>query len=406
MSSQATLAPAAEKRAVLLIYFAAFAFVMMIGSMQVLVPLYGLYLGYDIRALGVIISAKAVLPLFSRFFAGAVADMFGDRWVLAASFVAMTAAAVTFALSGAFWALIMAQTLQGVGRSAYHVVAQSYASRINPGLAATRLGRLAASGNAGSIISTAAGGFLAAAFGFAVAFAAFAVVGVAGVLVALAMPVLASQAAKRGVKQALAPIPQVAKTRAMAMSALSAFAGSTAVMLGIILIIPLMKDEGLGVGEIGLAGTSTYIGSLAIGVVFGVLVNRLGLLRLQVLGLALQGAVFLIIPLMLTALWSALPAMFVFGVFSGVLGALYPTMASRFSLPEHRGTAMGYVGQFWGLAQLVVPMGFGLIASAVGIADAIRIGGVALLFLSGAVVFIYPWLTKHGAPSRVTNSGL
>ena len=159
MTSQATLTKAGEKRAATLIYFAAFSFVMMIGSMQVLVPLYALHLGYDIKALGFIISAQAVLPLFSRFFAGAMGDMFGDRWVLVASFAAMTAAAVTFAISGAFWALIAGQVLQGVGRSAYHVIAQSYASRINPNLAATRLGRLGSSGNAGAVLGTAVGGF-------------------------------------------------------------------------------------------------------------------------------------------------------------------------------------------------------------------------------------------------------
>jgi len=398
--SRAPLTQAGEKRAVVSIYFAAFVFVTMIGAMQVLVPLYGLHLGYDIKALGVIISAQAVLPLFSRFFAGALADMFGARWVFAASFAAITAAAVTFAVSGAFWALILAQALQGIGRSAYHVVAQSYVSRINAELAPTRLGRLGSAGYAGSIISTAIGGFLAAAFGFSVAFGTFAVVGVAGILVALALPVLPSPVSKRSFKLVLAPIPQVAKTRAMGMAALSAFAGSSAVMLGIIMIIPFLKEEGFGETEIGLARTFTSVGSLAVGLLFGMLVARFGLLRMHVLGFASQGLVLLLIPLALTELWSVMPAMFVFGLFSSVMGSLYPTVVTRFSLPEHRGTAMGYAGQFWGLAQLVVPAGFGFIAAAVGIAGAIRVGGVAMVVLAVAVIAIYPWLTKHGAPTR------
>ena len=61
---------------------------------------------------------------------------------------------------------------------------------------------------------------------------------------------------------------------------------------------------------------------------------------------------------------------------------------------------MGYAGQFWGLAQLVVPAGFGFIAAAVGIAGAIRVGGVAMVVLAVAVIPVYPWLTKHGAPTR------
>ena len=93
-------------------------------------------------------------------------------------------------------------------------------------------------------------------------------------------------------------------------------------------------------------------------------------------------------------------ALFIFGLLFGVMGSLYPTLAARFSLPEHRGTAMGYAGQFWGLGQLVVPIAFGFIAAAVGIPDAIRIGGVILVVWSVAVIGLYPWLTKHGAPAR------
>jgi len=373
---------------------------MMIGSMQVLVPLYGLHLGYDIRALGFIISAQAVLPLFSRFFAGALADMFGDRWVLAASFVAMTAAATTFAFSGEFWTLILGQVLQGVGRSAYHTVAQSYASRINPELAATRLGRLSSSGNGGSIISTAAGGFLAATLGFGVAFGVFAVVGVVGTIGALALPFLPSSLSKRSFRAALVPIPQVAKTRAMGMAAVAAFVGSSAIMLGIIMVIPFMEQVGFGESEIGIARTLVAVGSLATGLFFGFIVSKLGLLRVHVLGFALQGLVLLLIPLVATEFWSALPAMFVFGLLSGVMGALYPTVTARFSLPEHRGTGMAYSGQFWGLAQLVVPTTFGFIAAAIGLGDAIRVGGVMLLIASVAMIGLYPWLTKHGATVR------
>jgi predicted MFS family arabinose efflux permease len=402
VTSQATLTPTAEKRAATLIYFAAFSFVIMIGSMQVLVPLYGLHLGYDIKALGFIISAQAVLPIFSRLFAGAIADMFGDRWVLAASFAAMATAALVFASSGAFWALIVAQALQGVGRSAYHVVAQSYATRINPDMVATRLGRLSSSGNAGTILSTALAGFLAAGPGYAVAFSTFAAIGVAGVLVAIALPFLPSPLNKRGFRTALAPIPHVAKTRAMGMAAVSAFFGSSTMMLGIVMIIPFMEGTGFSESEVGLSRTVTGVGSLTVGLFFGRIVNRFGLMRLHVVAFSIQGIVLLFFPVLVTEFWTSLPVMFIFGLLFGIIGSLYPTISARFSLPEHRGTAMAYSGQFWGLGQIAVPTGFGFIAAAVGIADAIRIGGITLIVLSVAIIGLYPWLTKRGPPSRGT----
>jgi hypothetical protein len=54
----AVLSPAAERRAASLIYAASFSYTISLGSMQVLVPLYGLYLGYDIKALGLILSSS------------------------------------------------------------------------------------------------------------------------------------------------------------------------------------------------------------------------------------------------------------------------------------------------------------------------------------------------------------
>lgn len=400
LNSQARLTPIAERRAAALIYFAAFSFVIMIGSMQVLVPLYGLHLGYDIKALGLIISAQAVLPMFSRLFAGALADMFGDRWVLAASFAAMATAAFVFASSGTFWALIAAQCLQGVGRSAYHVVAQSYATRINPELAATRLGKLSSSGNAGTILSTALAGFLAAGPGYAVAFNTFAAIGIAGFLVAIALPFLPNPQSTRSFQAALAPIPRVAKTRAMGMAAVSAFFGSSTMMLGIVMIIPFMERIEFSESEIGLSRTVTGLGSMTVGFFFGRIVERLGLMHLHILTFSVQGLLLMAFPLLVSEFWTGLPMMFAFGLLFGIMGSLYPTVSARFSLPEHRGTAMAYSGQFWGLGQIVVPTGFGFIAAAVGIEDAIRIGGLILICLSVAIIGLYPWLTKQGPPTR------
>jgi nitrate/nitrite transporter NarK len=99
-TSAALLSPAAERRAASLIYAASFSYTISLGSMQVLVPLYGLYLGYDIKALGLILSAQAALPLFTRFFGGAIADRFGARYVLWFSFSTMLAAGMVLSLLG------------------------------------------------------------------------------------------------------------------------------------------------------------------------------------------------------------------------------------------------------------------------------------------------------------------
>jgi predicted MFS family arabinose efflux permease len=391
-----TLTSAAEKRAASLIYTASFSFVIALGSMQVLVPLYGLHLGYDIKALGLILSAQAVLPIFTRFFAGAIADMFGDKYVLWFSFSTMIGAAVVFALSGVFWALIAAQTLQGMARSTYWTVTQSYASRINPELAATRLGRLGSSGNAGSILGTALSGFLAFEVGYGTAFAVVAGFAFLGLLGSLALPSLPRTSSKRSFKAALAPIPNVASSRSMGMAGISAFVGSSSSMLGIILIIPFLEQASFNESEIGITRTLTAVGSMMTGLFFGKLISRLGLMRLHAAAFALQGVTFLAVPVMATQLASGLPIMFVYGLFAGILGTLYSTTAAAFSRPEQRGTAMAYAGQFWGGAQLVVPTSFGFIAAAAGLDTSLYLSGAIFIVLGFAIPVIYPLMTKHG----------
>ena len=392
----AILALAAEKRAASLIYAASFSFVISLGSMQVLVPLYGLHLGYDIKELGLILSAQAVLPIFTRFFGGAIADRFGARYVLWFSFGAMVAAGTVLSLSGVFWALIAAQTLQGMPRSIYWVVTQSYATRLNPDLAATRLGRLSSSGNAGSIIGTALSGFLAFGPGYGVAFGMVAAFAFVGLLGSIALPNLPRPSTKRGFKAALAPIPSVASSRSMGMAGISAFVGSTSTMLGIILIIPLMKEAAFNESEIGIARTITAVGSLTAGLLFGRLMGRLGLMRLHSVAFGLQGVTFLIVPLAATHLASGLPIMYIYGLFAGVMGSLYPMSAATFSRPEHRGTAMAYAGQFWGLAQLIIPATFGFIAAAAGLDASLYMSGVMFIGLAFVIPAVYPFMTKGG----------
>ncbi len=390
------LSSAAEKRAASLIYTASFSYMISLGSMQVLVPLYGLHLGYDIKALGLILSAQAVLPIFTRFFAGAIADAFGDRYVLWFSFSAMIAGAGVFALSGVFWALIAAQTLQGMSRSTYWAVTQSYASRINPDMAATRLGRLSSSGNAGSIIGTALSGFLAFGPGYGLAFgvvAAFALIGLVG---SIGLPVLPRPRTKRNFKTAMAPIANVASSRSMGMAGVSAFVGSTSTMLGIILIIPFMKDALFNESEIGIARTLTAVGSLTAGLLFGKLMSRMGLMRLQSAAFGLQGLTFLVVPLMASHFASGLPIMYIYGVFAGLMGSLYPMTVTTFSRPEQRGTAMAYAGQFWGLAQLLIPTTFGFLAAAAGLDASLYISGFIFIGLALVTPVMYSQLTKHG----------
>ncbi|MCY4581741.1 MAG: MFS transporter, partial [Chloroflexi bacterium] len=108
-----------QARAAVLSYGASFSYQITLGLIQVLVPLYALHLGYDLTLLGVIVASQAVFGLGLRLFAGAIADQFGERWVLWASFVTMIVGMVFFVGSGFFWMLILGQSFVGYSRATY-----------------------------------------------------------------------------------------------------------------------------------------------------------------------------------------------------------------------------------------------------------------------------------------------
>jgi MFS family permease len=182
----------------------------------------------------------------------------------------------------------------------------------------------------------------------------------------------------------------------MGMAGISAFVGSTSAILGVILIIPFMKEAAFNESEVGIARTVTAVGSLTAGLLFGQLVARLGLMRLHSVAFGLQGVTFLFVPLLAAHLASGLPLMYIYGLCAGMMGSLYPMTASTFSRPEHRGTAMAYAGQFWGLAQLLVPTAFGFMAAAAGLDTSLYISGVLFIGLAFVIPVVYPVITKHG----------
>ena len=155
-----------QSRAVLLSYGASFSYQITLGLIQVLVPLYALHLGYDLTVLGAIVASQAIFGLVLRLFAGAIADQFGERWVLWASFVTMIAGMVFFVASGFFWMLILGQSFVGYSRATYWTATQSYVSRINPERSGEIYGRLNAFGSAGGLIGAFMSGVLVITLGY------------------------------------------------------------------------------------------------------------------------------------------------------------------------------------------------------------------------------------------------
>lgn len=400
--SNQSLTPRAEFRATVLIYLAGFTYHIGLGATLILVPLYALHLGFDLAELGFIVASQAVFGLFLRLFAGAISDRFGERWVLLVSFAAMIAGAAVIGGSTTFWALISGQTLLGISRATYWTATQSYCSRINPEKSGTLLGRMSSSRTSGDMVGAALAGLIAETMGYGSAWAIIAGIGGAGLVGSSLLPILPRKDALRGFKQALAPIPSLARSPSMAMAGFTAFVVSAAMTIVVILLVPYLRELGNGETTIGLVRTVALVGSVGIGIIFGKIVSRTGQKNLYALALSALGIIMLAVPLVGVSLTPMAILMFAYGTFYGLLGPLYPLTASTYSSQEQRGVAMAYVGLYWGVAQMAVPASFGIIAAAVGLETSFWFAGVMFLAFAASMPILFPMLTKNRASAATS----
>ena len=389
-----TLSPRAEVRATLLIYLAGFTYHIGLGSTLILVPLYALHLGFDLAELGVIIASQAVFGLLLRLFPGAISDRFRERWVLLFSFGATVAGAAIIGVSDTFWTLILGQTFLGISRATYWTATQSYCSRINPAKAGTLLGRMSSARTSGDMVGAASAGLIAETMGYGSAWAVIVGLGAVGLVGSLVLPILPRKDALRGFKQALAPIPSMARSPSMAMAGITSFVASTAMTIAVILLVPYLRELGNGETTVGLVRTAGLVGSVGIGVVFGKIVSRTGQQNLYTLSLGAMGVIMLAVPLVGSTLAPMGALLFLYGTFYGLLGPLYPLTAATYSSQEQRGVAMAYVGLYWGAAQVVVPASFGVLAASYGLEDSFWFAGVMFIVFAAAMPILFPYLTK------------
>jgi MFS family permease len=397
-----TLSHHSELRATALIYTSTFSYMVTLGATLILVPLYALHLGFDLAELGFIVASQAVFGLFLRLFAGAICDQFGERWVLWSSFATMIAGSAIFGLSDTFWALILAQTFLGISRATYWTATQSYGSRVNPAKSGTVLGRMSSSGTVGTMAGTLVAGIIAGGVGYGWAWGVVVILGTFGLAESLMLPVLPRKQTRQNFVHALATVPSLARSPAMGMAGFATFAASTSMTMSVILIVPYLKELGNNEALVSTIRTVGSVGSVAIGVMFGRIVARFGQQNLYFYVLALLGLTMAAVPLVGEGLAVLTGMMFVYGTLHGVLGPLYPLTASTYSSQEQRGMAMAYVGLYWGTAQVVIPMGFGLVAANVGLKDSFWFAGGLFIAASIAIPIVFPFLTKprNTAPEK------
>ena len=383
------LAPggSAELRAISVLYVQTVLFSLTLGMIMMLTPLYVLELGYSVAWLGIIISAQGVFQLGLRLFGGVLSDRVGERWVIAANFLALLSAALLLALFEALWLLIVAQLLTGASRSVYWTASQSYASRIDEAKTSSIIGRFFGIGAAGGIVGTFAGGVLAGTVGYTIGFLLATVMGAISLLTVAIQPSLPRKAAK-SIRAILAPVPAMFIRRTTQLPAVIAFGTSLVVALVGSLMSAYLVDVGYSETGIGFLRAVHGGGAVVAGFAYGLLISKLGARWLYAFVMLGSGGFLALAVIASGAFWPMLVLMFALGVAFNAGRVLYASMTAELSAPEDRGVAMAVFGLYWAAAQLIGPVTFGLLAGLIGVAQSLLVAG-AIIMVPGILT---PWL--------------
>ena len=356
-------------------YVNGFSYGLGLGMLMILVPLYVIDLGFDLAALGLVVSSAGIFLLLLRLVGGAVSDRFGERVVLGFSFIALVVSSLIFVASSTLLPLILGQLISGASRSVYWSAGQSYTSRSAEGNAGLTMGRLLSAESAGTILGSVLAGSLSQLASFDVAFLAAAAANGVGIVATAAMPPLPRLGQVVSIRSTLAPAGRMILARSLRLGHFTALmAAAYAALLGS-LYAAFFKEAGYGDAMVGVLRSVGGIGVVVVAYPFGAILAKLGARRVAVAGFAITGAATA-----LTALVGASPAAALVLVAAGGMGfsgirALYPAIAAQNSPARERAQSLAVVGLFWAAGMLVVPYAFGLLGGTIGISGAMYVFG-------------------------------
>lgn len=392
-----------ENRAASSLYVGAITYNITLAMLIVLTPLYALHLGYDLKTMGAIVSSQALLQLGLRLFGGMLSDRFGERIVMILSFSSVLVAAVMFIFVNTVTGLMGAQVFVGLSRCVYWNAAHSYGSRVSENHASGILARFLGYGSGGQIAGAVIAGAVAEAAGYAVAFGVCAGFCTAALMVSLTMPSIPRKDTSCTVKQVLKPLPQLLTSKELWIGIIVAFACSTQFALIISTYTAFFKQKlGFNAEEFGIYRSLYSLGIVVIGFAFSGIMVRLGQKALFALCMLVMGVLTLLTPSMeslVLSLGRTILTMTAIGALMVTLGAafgisriIYPLIATQNSIPVQRGMAMSVVGLGWSAGQLVIPVLFGYVADALGLANSFYIAGVCMILVGVLTPLLYRWL--------------
>lgn len=351
----------------------------------VLLPLLAQTFGLSLAQVGMIRAAHRTAMAAFQIPAGLVAERFGERNLLAAGTFIAGAAFVALGYVSGFWMILVALFFAGVGSAVQHPLSSTIISNAFPDS-----GRRAALGTYnlfGDVGKFAFGGLLSLLLLTGLSWQGPIVFyGIAGMATAAAVLfwVAGSSTTATAAAHATDATAQrggwgIRNKRGFGALCLIEIIDSSTRTGFLTLIAFLMIDKGLSNGWAALSVPLILVGGMAGKYACGLLAERVGIIRTIIItevatglgilcAVALPGmAAFLLLPLIGIALQGT----------SSVLYATIGDLVEQARLPR----AFGLFYTLGSLCGIAAPLGYGLAGDHIGVANAVALMGIAILFV-------------------------
>jgi len=361
-----------------IIYTISFLFGVSFSLVSILIPLYGLAIGYSATKIGILLSIPGISQIFLRLFAGVLSDYLGEKSMFYITFSNLVIASFVFTLIPGFWAMAVAQLIMGISRAIFWPISQSYTSRISISL----LGKLSSFTFIGQAFGFLCGGWLIMNIGFTGTFGLLAIIGAFGLIItAFLMPILPRKYNKKRVSKFLKTVPKQIKSPKLVFGIFVAFLSGIIFMVAQSFFPIWLIELDFSEGWVGSIYAFTLSGYVIAGFLFSRIYNKLKLLLLLQLSLMGTGISFIIVMFV----FNIAPAIILnltLGIFSGLVSICYQNIAVAYSSDENRGLALSIVGLGWSLAMLIGPALFGSLVDTLTVTIAFSCLGISLIILS------------------------
>jgi MFS family permease len=349
--------------------------------LYVFLPLWAAEFGLSFAQVGLIRTAYTGGMSSFQIPAGFLAERWGERRLLALGTAVTALGFIAAGWAGGFLSLLILLLAAGVASGVQHPLSSSLVSKAyEEGGRRAALGTYNFSGDVGKAAVAAAVGLLAALIGWRAAGAAYGVLGlvaagaIAVVLGRLALGAAEPQHAAGGAGGTGWGIRDVRGFSALSAIGMIDNATRTGFLtfMGFVLIA-----KGSTVAGVGIALSLVFVGGATGKFVFGLIADRVGVIRTVVLTEA--ATTLAILTVVASPLPVALAVLPLLGVaLNGTSSVLYGTVADLVH-PERRARAYGLYYTLSVGASALSPFVFGLVSDAVGPATALVVVGMVVL---------------------------